>query len=57
MKLAVFLYNNMEGIYAIYKPKGPTSNNIVGNLKRITGIKKIGHAGTLDPIATGVLII
>jgi len=47
----------MEGIFAIYKDKGPTSNGILKQLKKITGIKKIGHAGTLDPLAQGVLIV
>src|SRR3989344_4732872 len=44
-------------IFAIYKSKGPTSNFIVQKIKRITGIKKVGHAGTLDPLAKGVLVI
>ncbi|MDO8574059.1 MAG: tRNA pseudouridine(55) synthase TruB [bacterium] len=44
-------------IFAIYKPKGPTSNFIVQKIKKITGIKKVGHAGTLDPLAKGVLVI
>jgi len=44
-------------ILAIYKPKGPTSNDIVQDVKRITGGEKVGHAGTLDPLAEGVLVI
>lgn len=47
----------MPGIYAIYKPKGPTSFGIIYQLKKITGIKKIGHGGTLDPLASGVLVV
>lgn len=47
----------MEGIYAIHKEKGPTSHDIVAKLRRITGIRKIGHGGTLDPLASGVLIV
>lgn len=47
----------MEGLYCIYKEKGPTSHDIVNTLRRITGIRKIGHAGTLDPLASGVLIV
>lgn len=47
----------MEGVFAIYKPKGPTSNDILEKLRKITGIKKIGHAGTLDPLAKGVLVV
>ena len=46
-----------SGIYSIYKPKGPTSHDIINQLRRITGIKKIGHAGTLDPQAQGVLVV
>lgn len=44
-------------ILAVWKPKGPTSNDVVLNIKRITGGEKIGHAGTLDPLAEGVLVI
>lgn len=48
----------MEGtIFAIYKPKGPSSNHMIGRLRRLTGIKRIGHAGTLDPLARGVLVV
>lgn len=46
-----------EGIMAFYKPKGPTSHDIINQLRRLTGIKKIGHAGTLDPLARGVLVV
>lgn len=44
-------------ILPIFKPKGPTSFNIIAQIKKITGIKKVGHAGTLDPLAQGVLIV
>ncbi|MEK7653171.1 MAG: tRNA pseudouridine(55) synthase TruB [Patescibacteria group bacterium] len=47
----------MNSIFAVYKPKGPTSFDIVAQIRKITGIKKVGHAGTLDPLAEGVLII
>jgi len=47
----------MIDIFAIYKPKGPTSNDMVQLVKRKLGVKKVGHAGTLDPLATGVLVI
>lgn len=46
-----------EGIYAVYKPKGPTSHDVINQLRRETGVKKIGHAGTLDPLASGVLVV
>lgn len=45
------------GFYGIYKPVGCTSHDIVSKLRKITGIKKIGHAGTLDPLAEGVLVV
>lgn len=47
----------MNNIYSIYKPKGPTSHDIIDQLRKITGIKKIGHAGTLDPLASGILVV
>ena len=47
----------MKGIFAVYKPKGPTSHDIVDRIRKITGVKKGGHAGTLDPLARGVLVI
>jgi tRNA pseudouridine55 synthase len=47
----------MKNIFAIYKPKGPTSHDIINKVRKITGVKKVGHAGTLDPLASGVLVI
>ncbi|MBU1149113.1 tRNA pseudouridine(55) synthase TruB [Patescibacteria group bacterium] len=47
----------MKKIVAINKSKGPTSHDIINQLRRITGTKKIGHAGTLDPLASGVLVV
>jgi len=44
-------------VLLIDKPAGYTSHDIVSRLRRLTGIKKIGHAGTLDPFATGLLIM
>jgi tRNA pseudouridine55 synthase len=45
----------MDGILNINKPLGPTSFNIVSTVKRLSGERRVGHAGTLDPAATGVL--
>lgn len=45
----------MHGIINIYKPENMTSHDVVARLRRILGMKKIGHTGTLDPMATGVL--
>ncbi|MEM7457201.1 MAG: tRNA pseudouridine(55) synthase TruB, partial [Planctomycetota bacterium] len=47
----------MFGFLNVRKPSGVTSRDVVNRVSRITGIKKAGHAGTLDPMATGVLII
>jgi tRNA pseudouridine55 synthase len=45
----------VNGLLVIDKPGGMTSHDVVGRLRRITGEKSIGHLGTLDPMATGVL--
>lgn len=45
----------MDGILNIDKPAGKTSYSVVARIKRLTGEKRVGHAGTLDPDATGVL--
>lgn len=47
----------MRGILLIDKPKGITSFDVIRELRKKVGVKKIGHAGTLDPLATGLLII
>jgi tRNA pseudouridine55 synthase len=47
----------MDGFLIINKPAGPTSHDIVSHVRKITNIKKVGHAGTLDPFAEGILII
>lgn len=47
----------MDGILIVDKPKGCTSHDIVDLVRRRFKIKKVGHAGTLDPMATGVLVI
>ena len=45
----------MDGIFNIDKPSGWTSHDVVARVRRLAGQKRVGHAGTLDPIATGVL--
>lgn len=47
----------MDGLLVINKPSGKSSHDIVYLVRRITGEKRVGHAGTLDPMATGVLVI
>jgi len=46
-----------DGFLVIDKPSGPTSHDVVAAVRRATGIKKAGHAGTLDPMATGVVVV
>ncbi len=45
-----------SGIVVVDKPSGMTSHDVVARLRRIFGTRKVGHAGTLDPMATGVLV-
>ena len=45
-----------SGLVVVDKPSGMTSHDVVARLRRILGTRKIGHAGTLDPMATGVLV-
>src|SRR3954468_12908757 len=47
----------MDGIIILDKPTGKTSQQVVQIIKQKIGAKKVGHAGTLDPLATGLLII
>ena len=44
-----------DGIINIYKEKNMTSHDVVGHIRRILGVRRVGHTGTLDPMATGVL--
>jgi len=46
-----------SGLVVVDKPAGMTSHDVVGRCRRIFGTRKVGHAGTLDPMATGVLIV
>ncbi|WP_022909853.1 tRNA pseudouridine(55) synthase TruB [Aestuariimicrobium kwangyangense] len=46
-----------SGIVLVDKPQGWTSHQVVGRMRRLLGTRKVGHAGTLDPMATGLLII
>ncbi len=47
----------MKDIFAVYKPQGPTSRKFLNQVQKISGIKKWGHGGTLDPMAEGILIV
>ena len=46
-----------SGLALLDKPGGWTSHQVVGRVRRLAGTRKVGHAGTLDPMATGLLII
>lgn len=46
-----------HGIVVVDKPEGPTSHAIVGRARKAWGTRRVGHAGTLDPLATGVLVL
>jgi tRNA pseudouridine55 synthase len=50
-------FSALDGAILIDKPAGPTSHDVVDAIRRQFGIKKVGHCGTLDPAATGLLII
>lgn len=46
-----------HGIVVVDKPEGPTSHAVVGRARKALGTRRVGHAGTLDPLATGVLVL
>jgi tRNA pseudouridine55 synthase len=46
-----------EGVLVVDKPEGPTSHDVVGRVRRVLGEKRVGHAGTLDPLASGVVVV
>jgi tRNA pseudouridine55 synthase len=46
-----------DGIVVVDKPAGWTSHDVVSRMRRLAGTRKVGHAGTLDPMATGVLVV
>src|ERR1700710_1811234 len=46
-----------EGLLVVDKPAGLTSHTVVAKVRRLAGTRKVGHAGTLDPMATGVLVL
>lgn len=47
----------LDGFVSLLKPPGPTSHDMVAYVRRLSGIKRAGHTGTLDPLAAGVLVI
>lgn len=57
MKFASGVKTSLQGIVLVNKPAGITSHDVVGFVRRVFGMRRVGHAGTLDPMATGVLVI
>ena len=49
--------DELLGLVVVDKPAGPTSHDVVGAIRRAFGLRRVGHAGTLDPPATGVLLV
>src|SRR5258708_38511452 len=49
--------SDLDGVILVDKPEGPTSHDIVSIGRRVLGERRIGHAGTLDPLATGLLVL
>jgi tRNA pseudouridine55 synthase len=47
----------VDGLLVVDKPAGPTSHDVVAKVRRLAGTRRVGHAGTLDPMATGVLLV
>ena len=56
-KVNVARNNELRGIVILDKPSGMTSHDVVARVRRIFKMKRVGHSGTLDPLATGVLVI
>ena len=48
---------SVSGVLVVDKPQGITSHGVVARVRRLAGTRKVGHAGTLDPMATGVLVV
>jgi tRNA pseudouridine55 synthase len=49
--------SGLSGILLVDKPTGLTSHDVVNRVRRATGERRVGHAGTLDPMATGLLVV
>ena len=57
LALTAIVLMTEPGLVVVDKPAGMTSHDVVGRCRRIFGTRKVGHAGTLDPMATGVLVV
>ena len=51
------MMNDLGGVLYVDKPPGMTSHDVVNRIRRIANLRRVGHAGTLDPLATGVLLL
>ena len=49
--------NEPSGVLIVHKPAGMTSHDVVNRVRRLYGTRRVGHTGTLDPMATGVLVV
>lgn len=49
--------NSLGGVLCLDKPQGPTSHDVVNQVRRLAGLRRVGHAGTLDPLASGLLLL
>ncbi len=47
----------LSGVLLVDKPPGPTSHDLVARVRKVTGIRRVGHAGTLDPFASGLMLL
>ncbi len=50
-------YPDVHGVLVVDKPPGPTSHDVVAQARKVYGTRRVGHTGTLDPMATGVLVL
>ena len=55
--MSEIIKNEPSGVLIVNKHKGVTSHDIVNKIRRLYGTKRVGHTGTLDPLATGVLVV
>ncbi|TDC56994.1 tRNA pseudouridine(55) synthase TruB [Jiangella ureilytica] len=56
-RTATTLVGDVDGLVVVDKPGGWTSHDVVARIRRLAGTRRVGHAGTLDPMATGVLVV
>ena len=47
----------LEGVLPVDKPEGPTSHDVVSRARRALGVRRVGHTGTLDPFASGLVLL